>query len=411
MKRFWKYLAILLLIIGGQQPVMAAQQESSLVIDANTGQILSAENANISLPIASLTKMAVAYLLLEKVSKHEVSMDDLVTIKPNIAKFSQDQSVQNIPLVENHKYRVFDLYQAMVIYSSNSAAIGLADYLGGGDQDKFIDEMDSLMKDFGLTVRFGNPSGLSQNDLPADISSKKLATIPDNKMTAKEMAVIAKHLDNDHPEYYSVARKASFNFPEKNSDGIPSMKYQSTNLMLKTLPDAVSGLNVVGMKTGSSPSAGETFVGKLNNDDDQLISVVLGEPTKQAKFDKTAKLFKDGQRYNKMNVISTDLKIKRRVWFGIFPVKVTVKPKKNVTVRVTNDFSQNDVKYKIDVPHGINLFSASKIDYGKITLKSPSIEFFDGHKITSDLVLEDWELENPILVWLEKQLNWAANEG
>ncbi|MBJ7657216.1 serine hydrolase [Weissella confusa] len=105
--------------------------KAGVVVDAQTGQVIADQNGTERLPIASTTKLITMYMVKEAIKSGKISLSQKVKVPEDIAAFSQDLSVANTPMTAEKTYTVQQLIDAMMVPSSNGAALLLANLLGG----------------------------------------------------------------------------------------------------------------------------------------------------------------------------------------------------------------------------------------------------------------------------------------
>lgn len=261
---------------------------AAILVEANSGKILYQKNADELLAIASMTKMMSEYLVNESVAKGKLKWDQKVTVSEYAHKISQDRSLSNVPLENGGSYTVKELYEAMAIYSANGATIALAEAVAGKEVD-FVKMMNDKAKEFGLkNYKFVNSTGLTNHDLKGHHPE---GTTPDeeNKMSAREVAILAQRLIQDFPKVLDTAKIPKKVFQE---GGKYPVKMDNWNWMLKGLVKEYEGVD--GLKTGSTPEAGDCFTGTAERNGMRLISVVIKTNSHTARFDETKKLFDYG---------------------------------------------------------------------------------------------------------------------
>lgn len=264
------------------------EAEAAILVEANSGKILYQKNPDASLPIASMTKMMSEYLVHEAVEKGKIKWDQKTTVSPYAHGISQNRDLSNVPLENGGSYTVKELYEAMAIYSANGATIALAELIAGSEAN-FVKKMNEKAKELGLkNSSFVNSTGLSNSDLNGQHPE---GTNPDeeNKMSARDSALLAQRLIKDYPEILETAKIPKKTFQE---DGEYPVKMDNWNWMLKGLVMEYEGVD--GLKTGSTPAAGSCFTGTAKRDDMRLISVVIKTESHTARFTETKKLFDYG---------------------------------------------------------------------------------------------------------------------
>ena len=261
---------------------------AAILVEANSGKILYQKNADELLSIASMTKMMSEYLVNEAVAKGKLKWDQKVKVSEYAYNISQDRSLSNVPLRNGESYTVKELYEAMAIYSANGATIALAEAVAGKEVD-FVKMMNDKSKEFGLkNYKFVNSTGLTNKDLKGHHPE---GTTPDeeNKMSARDVAILAQRLIQDFPKTLDIAKISKKVFRE----GTPYLiEMPNWNWMLKGLIKEYEGVD--GLKTGSTPEAGDCFTGTIERNGMRFISVVIKTKSHTARFDETKKLYDYG---------------------------------------------------------------------------------------------------------------------
>ncbi|WP_424955148.1 D-alanyl-D-alanine carboxypeptidase family protein [Jeotgalibacillus salarius] len=268
--------------------------DAAILLEAETGKVLYAENADTQLGIASMTKMMTEYLLLEAIANGEVAWDDQYTVTDKTYELSQDRSLSNVPLRNGEQYSVQELYEAMVIYSANAATIALAEMVSGSEGE-FVQLMNEKAAELELgDYNFVNTTGLNNADM-LGYHPEGTGVDEENVMSARGTAKLAYHLLNDFPEVLETSSIPKKVFREGTDDAIDM---ENWNFMLPSLVFEYEGAD--GIKTGTTDFAGYTFTGTAERDGMRLISVVMnatdenGVGSYAARFGATAELFDYG---------------------------------------------------------------------------------------------------------------------
>lgn len=221
--------------------------ESAMVIDSQSGKVLFEKNSSINMPMASLTKMMTAVVVLES----SVDLEDSTVIDSEAVKIEG----ADINLENGEEMRVGDLLHGLLISSGNDAAMALAKKVGG-DVDGFVVMMNDKADELGLSnTNFTNPSGLDQ---------------PDHYSNVKDLVILANYAFKN-PVFNKIIRMKEHDIQAINVD--KSHHLTNTNKLLKA-----DYANVKGGKTGYTEEAGfclATFA--ANKKDNHIISVVLGD--------------------------------------------------------------------------------------------------------------------------------------
>ncbi|MDV2581618.1 serine hydrolase [Alkalibacillus haloalkaliphilus] len=264
------------------------EAESAILVDAETGDILYAKEADIALPPASMTKVMTEYLVSEAVANGEISWDTTTEISDYAYSISANNSFSGVGLRMDHEYTVKELYDAMAIYSDNATSIALAE-LVAGSEGEFVKMMNEKADEMGLPdAHFVNSTGLANSHL-GDNYPEGTEPDDDNLLSARSMAILAYNLVNDYPDSLEVS-----SVPTQEFEGHEMLNF---NWMLPGMPGHIAqytyeGLD--GLKTGYTELAGYTFTGTAERDGNRLISVVMRTDSVEERFSETEKLLDYG---------------------------------------------------------------------------------------------------------------------
>lgn len=235
-----------------------------IAIEQQSGKILFEKDPDKEVPIASITTILTAYLVYEAIDKGELKLTDKVDISDYAYAMSTSAEVSNVPL-DARRYTVQQLLEASLIASANGSTIALAEKVAGSEQ-KFVDRMRTKLREWGITqATIVNATGLNNAFLGENIypGSKE---DDENTMSARDVAILARHLVMDYPQVLEITEK-----PYSNFNGT---QLQTFNYMLKGQPRVRSG--VTGLKTGTSEKGGASFVATATAQGMNVITVVLG---------------------------------------------------------------------------------------------------------------------------------------
>ena len=278
--------------------------KAGVVVDAQTGQVIADQNGTERLPIASTTKLITMYMVKEAIKSGKISLSQKVKVPEDIAAFSQDLSVANTPMTAEKTYTVQQLIDAMMVPSSNGAALLLAN-LVGGSQAKFEKMMEAKLESWGIAgVKIYSPSGLTNGDMKKFKDASAEDDV-ENEMSARELAVVARRLVVDFPDVLKTAQQKTVEFPAV-SGGTETMN--NTN---ELLGNETFDLNWLGLKTGTTPNAGGNFVGVTKIQGRPVVSVVLNSGDNAdaaAKFNATLTMVKKADDAVKVQKVASGLK-------------------------------------------------------------------------------------------------------
>lgn len=274
--------------LSAQASEVDLEAESAILVDANTGKILFAKNADKLFPPASMTKMMTEYLVWEAVEKGQISWDTTTQISDYPYSISADSTFSGIGLKQAKDYKIKDLYHAMAINSDNAATIALAELIAGSEGE-FVKLMNKKGEEMGLPdFEFVNSTGI-ENESLGDNHPKGTDPNGVNYLSAKSAALLAYHLIHDFPKALEISSKPTVKFDGK--------ELRNLNWMLqhdKTNFEEFYYEGVDGLKTGFTDLAGYTFTGTAKKGDRRLISVVMKTKSEAKRFEQTAKLLDYG---------------------------------------------------------------------------------------------------------------------
>jgi D-alanyl-D-alanine carboxypeptidase len=247
--------------------VFSQPKYAAVVIDANTGELLYARNADALRHPASLTKIMTLYLTFEALSTGRLSLNDIVTVSPH-AYSMMPSKVSTHP---GETLTVAQAIPAMTVHSANDVAVAMAERISGSES-RFAQLMTLRARELGMRgTSFVNASGLP----------------PDGQQisTARDMAILARAVMRDYPQYYHYFGLKSFDFHGKT--------LMNHNHLVGRMP------GVDGMKTGYTSLAGFNLVASGVRNGHRLITVVLGGPSVAARDENVEELLDAG--FNVLN--------------------------------------------------------------------------------------------------------------
>ncbi|WP_045798223.1 D-alanyl-D-alanine carboxypeptidase PBP3 [Streptococcus equinus] len=284
MKKVIAALAILLAFIGSSVYAddFDVAAKHAIAVEATTGKVLYEKDATTPAGIASMTKILTVYLTYKEIDKGNLSWDTKVPISDYAYDLTANSDASNVPM-ETREYTVEQLVNAAMVASANSAAIALAEQIGGSESN-FVDMMKAQLNEWGITdAKLVNASGLNNSYLGDNIYPGSSST-DENMLSARDIAIIARHLITEYPDVLKISSQTTADF-----DGSTMNTY---NYMLKDMPYERDGVD--GLKTGTTELAGASFVATSTENGMRIISVVMNadgwEENDFARFEATNKL-------------------------------------------------------------------------------------------------------------------------
>jgi D-alanyl-D-alanine carboxypeptidase len=250
--------------------------EALLLVEADTGKVLQADNATVPWYPASVTKMMTAYATLKAVKDGTLSLDTLLTVSPVAAS----QSPSKMGLRPGTQVTVENALAMMMVKSANDMAVVLAEGVGGS-----IDGFSAIMNQHAQRLGMTQTSYVNPNGLPAD----------GQITSARDLAILARAIIRDLPEYEYFYH-------------IPSIRYgrrvtNNFNHLIGRYPGAD------GFKTGFICASGYNLVGSATRNGKRLIAVVLGSTSGHMRAVRAAQLLERGFANNTLSWLRPSLGI------------------------------------------------------------------------------------------------------
>ncbi len=284
------------------------EKYASLVMDADTGTIISQRYADSKRYPASLTKMMTLLMVFEALDRGDLKKNDRIYISKHAASMVPSKFY----LKPGQYIKVEDAIYALVTKSANDVAVGIAEKIGG-TESRFANLMTSRARSIGMkSTVFKNASGLPNSG---------------QITTARDMATLARYILQRYPHYYRYFSTRNFNYNGKS--------YRNHNRLL----DSYKGMD--GFKTGYINASGFNLVASARQDNRRLIGVVFGGRSSATRNSHMAEILDQG--FKKAKNIRTAV-VKAPPIPKIKPISQNVSiyatapapiPKKNTTATVS----------------------------------------------------------------------------
>ncbi len=236
-------LSLFILLFIMPNKVQANPRYASIVIDADTGEVLHESRADASRYPASLTKMMTLYMLFEAMQKGKKTLESKMKVSSRAASMPQT----NIRLRTGDTISVRQAILALIVRSANDVAVVVAESLGDSEI-KFGRMMTDKARQLGmLSTTFYNASGLPNHQ---------------QKTTARDMVILSGRLQKDFPQYYHYFSTQSFKYK--------GTTYTSHNRMVRNTK------GVDGMKTGYIRASGFNVATSAKRGNRRVFAVVMG---------------------------------------------------------------------------------------------------------------------------------------
>ena len=247
--------------VQGNIPVLpgSASASSGILVDLNTRNVLWAKNARNAYPIASMTKIMTCLLAYEDILAGKYTLDTQVKVTAAASRIGGSQ----VYLDPRETFKLGDLMKATSIKSANDAAYLIAEVIGGGKVQTFVNRMNARARELKMVnTRFCNPNGL-----PGKTAKQ------DNVSSPEGMARLAEATLR-HKQLMDWASTRLDTFREKGQKGY--MMIKNHNYLLPGSSEAAAGVD--GLKTGFINRSGFCLTATCLRDGRRLVAVVTGYP-------------------------------------------------------------------------------------------------------------------------------------
>lgn len=295
---FWYASALLCFCAGNTN--FAQASTSSITIDAATGKVLSASDADTLRYPASLTKVMTLYITFDALEKGIIKLNDKLPVSRNAA----NRSPSKLGLRAGSKIDVKTCIMAVIVKSANDCASVLAEGLGYTEEN-FAKTMTRVSHELGMkNTTFKNASGLPNKQ---------------QKTTARDMALLAAAMYHHFPEYYKWFSAKSFSYNGKT--------IYTHNHLLKTFEGAD------GLKTGFTNASGYNIITSAEREGQRVIAVTMGHNTAKVRDQKVAQMMNKG-----LSKLALNQKVNASNMYAQLEEKKSTHPEKELSV------AQNEIE-------------------------------------------------------------------
>lgn len=242
--------------------------KAAVVLDMNSGEVLFAKNADLPLPLASLTKVVTA-ITAQKVAGE---MDSLL-IKPEDLAAEGDSGLR-----PSTAWKTRDLIDYLLVVSSNDGAKALAGAAAAWSKQDFVTKMNLVGKEIGLSnSTFFNEHGLDRGENESGAYG-----------SAKDMALLFQYALKNYPQVLDATRYPELTFKDLNNS---TYNANNTNLAVNSIPSLIAS------KTGFTNLAGGNLVVAFDAGLERPIVVAVLGSTQEGRFEDTVKLVNETIKY------------------------------------------------------------------------------------------------------------------
>ncbi|MCV3769237.1 MAG: D-alanyl-D-alanine carboxypeptidase [Wolbachia pipientis] len=338
-------LIILLLIFLFSFPLYSYQfrtkAKQAVILDLASDLFIFEHNSDDKMAPSSMSKLMTLYIAFAYLKDGIISMKD----KFQVSKKAWERKGSSMFLKEGQFVTVKELLEGIVIVSGNDACITLAEGIAGSEED-FVVEMNEIAQKLGLNnSHFINSSGWPDEN---------------HFMSAKDLAILAKRIFTDFPEYYDLFSEQYFTYN--------SVSQKNKNLLL------FYNIGVDGLKTGYTSVGAYGIVASAKQNGRRVFVVVNGLSTERERIEEAKRLI----QYSLDNFYSKKIFTKGDI---VEEINVLYGKSKKVSVTVANDviitYSRNlrdKVKVYIEYKDMIVAPIKKGQEVGKIFIKIPGMK-------------------------------------
>ncbi len=263
MKRILSALLLLALLISPASAAPKIDAPAALLMEKQTGTVLHETNSHDRRSPASVTKVMTLLLIMEALEQGRIAPETLVSVSATAASMGGSQ----VYLAEGEQLSVHEMLKSIAVSSANDACVAMAEHLCGSEES-FVEQMNTRASQLGMTdTHFSNCTGL-----PAD----------DHYSSAHDIALMSRQLILNHPDI----RTYTTIWMDSIRDG--AFGLSNTNRLIRFYPGAT------GLKTGFTDTALYCLSATAERDGMELIAVVLGAATSEARFETAKSLLDHG---------------------------------------------------------------------------------------------------------------------
>lgn len=244
----WRIAALVALCLWAALPARAfdTRATAAWVYDLTTGTVLLAKNADTPLPPASMSKLMTINMAFEALKDGRLTLDT----RMGVSSRAKAMGGSTMFLNETDRPRVEDLIKGIIVQSGNDACVVVAEGLAG-TEEAFARQMTERARALGMeNSTFSNSSGWPD---------------PNQRMSMRDLGIIASRLISDFPEYYGYFALSEFAFDGRSPDN-----HNNRNPLLAL------GIGADGLKTGHTAEAGYGLVGSAVQGGRRVVFVITG---------------------------------------------------------------------------------------------------------------------------------------
>lgn len=308
---------------GAALPITA---KSAVLIENSSGRILYEKNKDKEVIPASITKIMTLLLIFDALDENKISLKDSVTVSDYASKMGGSQ----VFLEPGETQTVKDMIKCISIASANDAAVAMAEYVAGSEQE-FVKRMNAKAKELGMRhTRFKNCNGLDDTIKSGHYSS------------AYDVALMSQALVTRHPDITKYSTVWMDEITHKTKKGESVFGLTNTNKLIRTY-DGITGL-----KTGSTSKAKYCLSATAKRGGVSLTAVVMAAPDHKVRFSQAASLLDYGfANCSNFRDKKDDIPLKQQPVKGGTKTKIISRVEKDFSITLVGEEKPEDLTRKI----------------------------------------------------------------
>lgn len=281
---------------------------AGILVDQATGQILWQKNAQVSQPVASISKLLAVLTVAETLKKRHLSWQTPMVASSVIAGLEKKSNLSSAHLQVGARYTVQQLLQAAMLASANDAIMVIGQNLYGS-QARFVQKMLQQAQKLHLTkYQIVNANGLPRS-IDKAVNNNPQTTATENELSAVAVAKITQKLLQVDPQILNLTKPKQMQLGQH--------ELSNTNQLVPGGKFATKGYVVDGLKTGTGNLAGAGLVATAKIHQRRVILVVLHATNDDARFNQAIAILNFVQAHLQLQTILTQQwsgSKKQRVW-------------------------------------------------------------------------------------------------
>lgn len=315
--------------------------EYAIIMDAESGTILFEKDAHQAMAPASMSKLMTVELMFQALKSGSYTLDDTLRVSRKAWKEREGSSMF---VMVDTDIRVEDLLRGIIVQSGNDACIVIAEGLGGSEE-AFAVMMTERAKELGME----NSTFRNSNGMPD----------PEHLMSSYDLAILARHLITEYPEYYHYFAETEFTWS--------NIRQPNRN------PVLFMNINADGLKTGHTQASGYGLISSAIRNGRRLIIAVNGLDSERQRANESRRLLDIGFRdFKPYRLLTKGEEIdKAPVWNGARSL-VSLVVKENVDIHL-HRLARKNLEVKLNYVGPVKAPIVAGTQVGTLTVTAPGL--------------------------------------